>query len=115
MSYTDPPKPVNMGTKGVFDAPRRLLKAIPGIQFTEMFRIREYAYCCGGGGGAPTAYPDFARATAQNRFQEAIDVGAECIVTACHQCRKTFTMNPLSNHSPAVVDIIDLVAESAGL
>ncbi len=115
MSYTDPPKPMNMGTKGVYDAPRRLLKAIPGIHFTEMFRIREYSYCCGGGGGVPYAYPDFACATAQNRLQEAVDAGAECMVTACHQCRKIFTMNALSNHSPDVTDIIDIVAESAGI
>lgn len=115
MTYTDPPKPVNMGTKGVFDAPRRLLKAVPGIQFTEMFRIREYAYCCGGGGGVPDAYPDFARATAQNRLQEAIDVGAKSVVTACHQCRNIFVANSLDEESPEILDIIDIIAESAGI
>ncbi|MCP4680861.1 MAG: (Fe-S)-binding protein [Desulfobacterales bacterium] len=115
MPYTDPPKPVNMGTKGVFDAPRNLLKAVPGIDFREMVRIREYAYCCGGGGGVPEEYPDFTRATAQNRLQEARDVEAEYLVTACHKCRQTLTFDSDSNTTLPVIDIIDIVAESAGI
>ena len=113
MPYTDPPKPINMGTKGVYDAPRRLLKAIPGLRFMEMFRIREYAYCCGGGGGVPEAYPEFSQATARNRLQEALDVGAECLVTSCHQCRNIFSQNASGTKLPDVFDIIDIVAESA--
>lgn len=112
MPYTDPPKPINMGTKGVFDPPRNLIRSIPGIKFREMFRIREYAYCCGGGGGVPEAYPDLASYTALNRIQEAADSGAECIVTACHHCLRNLTAH---GDKMPVMDIIDLIAESAGL
>lgn len=115
MPYTDPPRPVNRGTNGVYDAPRKLLNAVPGLTFTEMFRIREYAYCCGGGGGAPEAYPEFSKQTAQNRLQEAQDAGAECIVTACYQCVQTLSRHPLDHQSPEILDIIDIVADAAGI
>ena len=71
MRYFVPPKPINYGVNGVFDAPRQVLRAIPGLQFIEMYRIREYAYCCGGGGGVPDAHPNVARSAAIQRMDEA--------------------------------------------
>ena len=115
MSYTDPPKPVNRGVGGVYDAPRNILKAINGLEFIEMFRIREYAFCCGGGGGAPDAYPELSSFAAKKRIEEAADFGAEVIITACHQCVKTFNANQDKNNPLPAMDIIDLVYEAAGL
>jgi Fe-S oxidoreductase len=115
MTYTEPPKEINRGVNGVYDAPRRILRAINGIDFVEMYRIREYSYCCGGGGGVPSAYPDLARSAALERLGEAVDVGAECLVTACHHCRANLSKSQQSLEKPLlpVVDIVDLVYEAA--
>ena len=116
VDYYEPPKPVNMGTNGVFDAPREILKVVKGIKFIEMHRIREYSFCCGGGGGVPNAYPEMARSAALHRFEEASDVGAEYLVTACHQCRINLTRAGESAGKGAtmpVIDIIDIVYEAA--
>lgn len=114
MTYFVPPKPINYGVKGVFDAPRLLLRAIPGLQLVEMHRIREYAYCCGGGGGVPESHPQVARSAALQRMEEARDVGAEILVTACQHCRANLTRWQDGDATP-VVDLVDLVYEASGI
>jgi len=114
MTYFVPPKPIDYGVQGVFDAPRRVLGSIPGLHFVEMHRIREYAYCCGGGGGVPDAHPNVARSAAVQRVEEAGSVGAEVLVTACQHCRHNLTRWQVGNSMP-VIDLVDLVYESAGL
>jgi Fe-S oxidoreductase len=116
MTYADPPREINRGTRGVFDPPRRILRAIRGLDFVEMDRIREYAFCCGGGGGVPQAYPELARKTALHRLEEAAGVGAECLVTACHHCRANFRQAQQSARDGLpVVDIVDLVYQASGI
>jgi Fe-S oxidoreductase len=83
---SDPPRERNYGTHGVYDPPRTILKAIPGVELLEMERIREFSWCCGAGGGVKSAYPDFALATAKERIEEAQETGAEVIVTSCPWC-----------------------------
>jgi Fe-S oxidoreductase len=114
MRYFVPPKPINYGVNGVFDAPRQVLRSIPGLHFIEMYRIREHAYCCGGGGGVPDAHPNVAHSAAAQRMDEARDVGAEVLVTACQHCRQNF-MHWQDGDSLPVVDLVDLVYDAAGL
>ena len=114
LTYFDPPKPINNGVNGVYDPPRRVLDRIPGLQRTEMHRIREYSFCCGGGGGVLDAHPEVARTAAESRVEEAKDVGAEAIVTACHYCVANLGRWQSGGPMP-VLDLVDLVYEAAGL
>jgi Fe-S oxidoreductase len=114
MRYFVPKKPINYGVNGVFDAPRKVLRAIPGVNFTEMHRIREYSYCCGGGGGVPDAHPNVSRTAALHRIDEARDVDAEILVTSCQHCRHNLTQWQDENSLP-VVDLVDLVYGATGL
>ena len=86
VSINIPEKPKRCGTYGVYEAPRKLLEKIPGLTFIEMERIKEYAYCCGAGGGVKSAFPEFALKTAKTRIEEAEDTGAEIISSACPLC-----------------------------
>lgn len=114
LTYFDPPKPINNGVNGVYDPPRRILDRISGLRRTEMHRIREYSFCCGGGGGVPDAHPEVARTAAESRIEEAEDVGAEAIVTACHYCAANLERWQPEGAMP-VLGLIDLVYEAAGL
>jgi len=109
----DPPKKYRRGTFGVYDAPRNVIKSIPGLNFVEMYRIREYAWCCGAGGGVIDAYPDFAEWTASERLKEALSVGAEAIVSACPWCKRVFKDAAKKNGTRIeVLDIIELIQQS---
>ncbi len=77
----DPPRPRYNGAFGVYEPPRNVLQAIPGVELVEMERNQEAAWCCGAGGGAREAYPEFSRWTANERLEEAEATGAEAIVT----------------------------------
>jgi len=86
ISINMPEKPKRSGANGIYDSPRNLLNKIPGLNFIEMERIKEYSYCCGAGGGVISAFPEFALKTAKTRIEEAEDTGAEIITSACPFC-----------------------------
>ncbi len=109
----DPPKTYRRGTNGVYEPPRDILRSIPGVRLNEMVRIKEYAWCCGAGGGVNESNPEFARWTAQERIEEAAVTGAEALVTACPWCEKIFDEAIReSGGKLKVYDAVELVAES---
>ena len=109
----DPPKKYRRGTFGVYDTPRNIIKSIPGIDFVEMYRIREYGWCCGAGGGVIDAYPDFAEWTGAQRLKEAHAVGAEAIVSACPWCKRVFLdAAEATGDDIKILDILELVEQS---
>jgi Fe-S oxidoreductase len=113
MIVHDPPKEKRFGLNGVYDVPREILKAIPGLKLTEMHRIREYAWCCGSGSGVKEAYPDFAESTAAKRIEEARSVGAEALVSSCPWCKSNFEdCATETGDSIQVYDILDLVQQA---
>lgn len=85
-----PPKPWRRGTCGVYEAPREILRSIPGISLVEMPRNAENSFCCGGGGGVPYAFPDFARWVAAERLEEARSTAADALVSSCPFCADSF-------------------------
>jgi len=98
---------------GVYDPPRDVLKSIPGIEFVELHRIKEYAWCCGSGGGVREAYPELSQFTADERIIEAKDVGAEAIVSACPWCEAQFNESVERQADRLkVYDIIELVDQA---
>lgn len=109
----EPRKPRYNGAWGVYDPPRDILKAIPGIELVEMERKREYAWCCGAGGGTREAFPDFSSWTAEERIEEAKSTGAEAIVSACGWCEANFLDSVDSTgEKMKVFDIMDLVKKA---
>lgn len=89
VTYHDP---CDLGRRsGVFDAPRRILRAIPGVTLVEMAENQGGSHCCGGGGNLESFNPDLGRAIAARRIRQAAETGASGVVSACQQCERTLT------------------------
>jgi Fe-S oxidoreductase len=71
---------------GVYDAPRKILSAIPGIKLVEMESNKGNSLCCGGGGGRMWIEVDEVRRMSHIRLEEALNTSAEIIATACPWC-----------------------------
>jgi Fe-S oxidoreductase len=74
----------------VFDEPRAILAAIPGVTLVEMDRSRERSLCCEGGGGRMwTEGTNLEERLAFQRVQEAAETGADILAVACPFCLLT--------------------------
>ena len=99
----------------IFDAPRDVLNRIPGVEFTELEERRENSFCCGGGGGRIWMETPKGERFSDLRLKQAVDIGAEVLVTACPYCITNFTDSSLSlegGQSIEVKDITEVVQEA---
>ncbi len=71
---------------GLYEEPRRVLDAIPGLRRVEMARSRDRSFCCGGGGLALFYEPKEKERMGVRRVRMAADAGANVMVTACPFC-----------------------------
>ncbi|MDD3399259.1 MAG: heterodisulfide reductase-related iron-sulfur binding cluster, partial [Candidatus Methanomethylophilaceae archaeon] len=90
----------------VYDAPRKVIAKIPGIDFQEMSNNRELSRCCGGGGGVRSAYPEVSSGIASTRVSEA--EGRDVIVTACPFCVNNLEVG-VGDKGIEVLDLTELV------
>jgi glycolate oxidase len=77
---------------GIYEPPRNVLQAIPGLDLLEFSLNRALAKCCGGGGGLKGFDAELSSALAENRVAEAMDLGAEVIVSACPTCKSNLKL-----------------------
>jgi Fe-S oxidoreductase len=103
---------------GEYEAPREILKAIPGIELIEMGRNRENAFCCGGGSG--NFYTDFfgggEDSPSRIRVREACKTGANILAVACPTCAVMLSeaiKDEGIEEKLVVKDISEIVKESA--
>ena len=101
---------------GVQAEPRQVLAAIPGLELVEMARSGEGTLCCGGGGGRMWMETKAGERFADLRVEEALDSGAEILVTACPHCIACLEDGvKLSGRDLRVMDLAELAASALQL
>jgi Fe-S oxidoreductase len=95
---------------GLYEEPRDILKAIPGLRLVEMERIKDQGWCCGAGGGVRTAFPELALKISSERIEEAKSTGAEAIATCCPYCEQNL-VDPIKRNKEQIklYDLTDLM------
>jgi Fe-S oxidoreductase len=104
--------PCHLGRyRGVYEAPREVIQSVPGMKLVEMQLNREFAFCCGAGGGRMWHEPAGRKARiADARLDHARDAGAEVVVTACPYCLSNLKGADLGTIE--IKDIAELVLEA---
>ena len=100
---------------GVYELPRKILKAIPGLKLVEMPRNRNRSFCCGAGGG--NLVREYTGEDRPNniRAREAAETGANVLAVACPFCMimlEDGVKTEKLDDRIEVKDIIELVYES---
>jgi heterodisulfide reductase subunit D len=108
VTYHDP---CDLGRKnGVYDAPRSIIKSIPGMALREMVNHREDSMCCGGGGDVAMMEPDAVEHMAERRLAQAVDTGAQAIISSCQQCKRTLLQAARKTRTRIrILDVTELV------
>jgi heterodisulfide reductase subunit D len=99
----------------IYDAPRNLLEAMPGLKLVEMPHNRVSATCCGG-----TCWMECGaavKAQQAQRLSEAARTGARTLVTACPKCDIHFGCAIAGSEydGPVISNIVDLMASAFGI
>lgn len=99
---------------GIYEAPREVIKAIPGVEYQDMAHNRENGLCCG---SVLTRISDqtVSNRIAKDRVAEAEEIGADAILTTCPCCEVQLRVGAAKNGQKVpILDFTDVVAEALG-
>jgi len=92
----------------IYDAPREILRRIPGLELVEMGENRENSLCCGGGGGGIWMDVPMGERLSDVRLAQALDTGASVMASFCPYCMLNFENSRLTLEDSDVIEIKDV-------
>jgi Fe-S oxidoreductase/nitrate reductase gamma subunit len=102
----------------IYDQPRRILKAIPGMKLTEMERSLAKSFCCGAGGARMWMEEDIGERINNLRTDQAADTGAGTVAVGCPFCLTMFSdgiKDRKKDEGMAALDIAEIVWQAMDL
>ncbi len=100
---------------GEYEAPRRVLRAIPGAAAVEMTHCRERGFCCGAGGGLYWMEDRVGQRVSHVRTHHAVATGAQVVATACPFCLLMLEDGATATESAIrPMDVAELLGQSLG-
>jgi Fe-S oxidoreductase len=92
----------------IYEEPRDVLKKVPSLNLLEMADTRKDSLCCGGGGGRIWMDTPKNERFSDLRIEQAKQIGAEVLVTACPYCITNFEESRLNLEYESILEIKDL-------
>jgi Fe-S oxidoreductase len=92
----------------IYQEPREVLGAIPGLELCEMVDSQVDSLCCGGGGGRIWMETPKGERFSDLRLDQAMDVGAEELITCCPYCITNFEDSKLNVENGEALEIKDI-------
>jgi len=97
---------------GVYETPRKIVEAT-GLKIVELKNSRNLCRCCGGGGGVWFAYPPLSTEISRLKLEEAMETGADTLLSACATCEYRISSTALAEDLPIkcrdVLEVLDEV------
>ena len=93
----------------VYDAPREILKAIPGVKVVEPERKRENAMCCGAGGGLMWMEEDKGTRINVARTEQLLETNPTIISTGCPYCLTMISDGTKAKEVEEKIQTLDVV------
>lgn len=93
---------------GIYDEPREVLKKVPGLELMDMADSLGDSLCCGGGGGRIWMETVKSERFSDLRLEQAVDAGAEVLVTSCPYCITHFEESRLAQEDCETTEIKDI-------
>ncbi|MDF1552504.1 MAG: (Fe-S)-binding protein [Deferrisomatales bacterium] len=94
---------------GIYDAPREILRSIPGLQLVELPDNRQDSLCCGGGGGRIWMDTPKGERFSDLRVEQAAALGASVLATACPYCIANFEDSRLAMADADALEVKDVM------
>ncbi len=99
---------------GVYDAPRKIAQAVPGLHLVEMERRRERGFCCGAGGGHMWVEESRGPRVNHARTEQFLETGADTVGVSCPFCLQMFEegIGSVSDGGQQARDLLEILDES---
>ena len=95
---------------GEYEAPRAVLRMLPGVEFVEMAKNKSECQCCGGGGNLEMIDAGLSGEISKRKIEQALNTGADAVISACQQCVRTMATYCRRNKvNLKVMDITQLI------
>lgn len=92
----------------IYQPPRDLLEAIPGVAIKEMERSRENGMCCGAGGGQMWMEEHQGTRVNVDRTRQALATGASTVATNCPFCMTMMSDGVAAEEAGERVQVLDV-------
>jgi Fe-S oxidoreductase len=101
----------------VWQSPRNILRAIPGVDFVDENHVDQWYYCCGNGVSTfKKVRPEIAATIGERRIRKAKDLGAETLALACPHCWDHFTeVKSNTRLEIELLNVVELLAQAVGV